>query len=49
MIAFWDIAPSVIALIMEALRISETSIYFNEIAMHYIPVGYHLQLAAART
>jgi hypothetical protein len=34
MTAFWDIAPSsrirAIALMMEAVRISETSVYFNE-------------------
>jgi hypothetical protein len=29
---------------MEAVRISETLVYFNETAWRYIPVDYHLQV-----
>jgi hypothetical protein len=41
MIAFWYVAPCslIIAQMMEAVRASETSVYFNETAQHYIPEG----------
>jgi hypothetical protein len=32
----------IIALMMEAVCTSETSIYFNETTWHYIPDGCHL-------
>jgi hypothetical protein len=31
-----------IALMMEAVRISETSVYFNETTRRYVPEGYNL-------
>jgi hypothetical protein len=34
MTAFWD---KFIALMMEAVRTSETSVYFNNTTLHYIP------------
>jgi hypothetical protein len=34
---------AVIALMMEAVRIPKTSVYFNEITRRYIPQGCHLQ------
>jgi hypothetical protein len=40
MTAFWDIAPCnlvEVALIMEAVRTTETSVYFNETTRRYIP------------
>jgi len=49
MTAFWDVASCcllvvnrrfiVIALMMEALRTSETSAYYRETTRHYIPEG----------
>jgi hypothetical protein len=49
--AFWDIVPyglvefsgRFIALMMDAVRTSETSVYFNETTRRYIPEGCHLQ------
>jgi hypothetical protein len=42
--AFWVIAQySLVALMMEAARTSQTSVYFNETARRYIPEGYRLQ------
>jgi hypothetical protein len=38
MTAFWDIS-----LIMEAVRTSETSVYFNETTWRYIPEGCYLR------
>jgi hypothetical protein len=35
---------SVIALMMEAVRASETSIYFYDTARRHIPEGCHLQI-----
>jgi hypothetical protein len=35
-------AINTIILMMEALRTSETSVYFMEITRRYIPAGYHL-------
>jgi hypothetical protein len=49
MTAFCNIAPCspgvyrrFIALMMEAVRTSETSVYFNETTWRYIPEGYHI-------
>jgi hypothetical protein len=36
-VAFWDIA-----LMMEAVCTSETSVYYNETTRRSIPEGYHL-------
>jgi len=44
MAVFWNIAPNV--LIMEALRTSETSVYFNETARHSVTEDCHLQSKA---
>jgi hypothetical protein len=44
----WQVWRSIryrlIALMMEAVRASETSVYFNETTRHYIPQGNNLQL-----
>jgi hypothetical protein len=43
MTAFWDIAPrSLIALMMEAVRTSETSVNFYETTRRNIQEGFHL-------
>jgi hypothetical protein len=43
MIAFWDIAPcSLIGVMMEAVRTSETLVYFSETTWRYIPGGCNL-------
>jgi cell division protein FtsL len=50
MTAFWDIAlyslvkaeRRLIALMMEAVRTSETSVYFKHTTRRYISEGYHL-------
>jgi hypothetical protein len=34
--------PLAIALMMEAVRTSETSVYFYETTLHHIPAGCHL-------
>jgi hypothetical protein len=51
MVAFWDRAPCSVAgvdrrshEIVEVVRISEPSAYFNNTARHYIPEGYHLNI-----
>jgi hypothetical protein len=35
-------ASFIIALMMEAVRAFETSVYFNETAGHYNPEGYYI-------
>jgi hypothetical protein len=35
--------PIFVALMMQAVRTSEASVYFNETTHPYIPEGYHLQ------
>jgi hypothetical protein len=40
MTAFWDI----IVLMMEAVRTSETSVYFNETTRRYIAEGHRLHM-----
>jgi hypothetical protein len=42
MTVFWDIA--LIALMMEAVSTSETSVYFYGIIRRYIPEDCHLQI-----
>jgi hypothetical protein len=37
------------ALVMEAVRPSETSVYYNETALCYIPEDFNLIFAAVRT
>jgi hypothetical protein len=37
------LAACIIALMMETVRISETSLYFNDRTRHYIPEDFHLQ------
>jgi hypothetical protein len=54
MIAFWDIArhnrgDACIALMMEAVRTFETSVYFTETTRRYIPETIIFILAAVRT
>jgi hypothetical protein len=46
--AFWDIAPYslVIALMMDAVRTSVTSVYFNETTRRCISEGCHLNMFA---
>jgi hypothetical protein len=44
MISFCDIAPCSLALLMDSLRTSETSVYFNDSTQRNIPEGYHLQV-----
>jgi hypothetical protein len=45
--AFWDVAPcslvGVIALMMDVVSTSETSVYSTQITRHYIPEGSNLQ------
>jgi hypothetical protein len=49
MTAFWDMVPCCLvkverrfALFMEAVRTSETSVYFNDTTRREIPEGFHL-------
>jgi hypothetical protein len=39
--ASWDIAPYFIAVMMEAVRNSDMSVYFNETTQRFAPEGYH--------
>jgi hypothetical protein len=39
--------PSLIALMMEAMGTSETSVYFNEATQHYTPEGCHIHVSKA--
>jgi hypothetical protein len=44
-IVFWDVAPcSLIVLMMEAVRASETSVYFYQTTLCSIPEDCHLQI-----
>jgi Arc/MetJ family transcription regulator len=55
--AFWDIASRTlveisrhfIALIMEVVRTSETSAYFNETARRYVPYSYLKEVSNHRS
>jgi hypothetical protein len=42
MTAFWDVA--MVTLMVEAVRISETSVYFYETTWHNVPEGCHFHL-----
>jgi hypothetical protein len=47
MAAFWDVTSGSLVevdLMMEAVWISETSLYFNKTTRRYIPEGYYLIL-----
>jgi hypothetical protein len=41
---FGDAKVSIISAVIEAVRTSETSVYFHEITQHYIPKSCHLHI-----